>query len=173
MKGWQQELESALDMSLNLKLGKRFEHQPGYQNLYFVGVARKKETRRNYGVADPSQMRQLGCTYSPIATFTVNKLKSDGVIVEIHPPWAAMQKKMKITLKALGAGGVELVVNVAQGKHSTTVKTLHISEDRLLEMKRAEKDEQAQVGNPGEDTFLTCISSAFVALVTKIKENVE
>lgn len=162
------ELKQALDFSLDLELPKPFK---GFPNLAFNAVVRHQQT---FGKDKfkPKEMHELGCINQAIATYTVKSLKKRKVLLEVHPPFKVMESKMSITIRALKAGGVELVANIVQGSHQNAVATLNISEDKLIEMKRGEDNVPMELGNPGEDPFLTCLSSNFLKEITLLKENV-
>merc|ERR1711972_858953 len=104
---------------------------------------------------------------------TVKALKKKKVVVEIiHPDLKVMEAKMNITIRANEAGGVELVANIVQGQQQNSVATLNISEDKLTEMKRGEANIPTKLGNPGEEPFLTCLSSNFLKEIKTLRENV-
>merc|ERR1712190_644790 len=74
------ELNSALKVSLSLKLPKDFKQYP---QLAFNGVFQKQENSTSF---KPSAMHELGCKNLAIATYTVKALKKKKVVVEIiHP----------------------------------------------------------------------------------------
>merc|ERR1712060_993705 len=106
-------------MGLDLELPPPFKK---FSNLAFNHIARQQES--NTTTFRPREMHELGCMNQAIATYSVKVLKKKKVVVEIHPPFKVMESKMSITIRALKAGGVELVA------------TLNVTEDKLTEMKR-------------------------------------
>lgn len=58
-------------------------------------------------------MAEIGCSYIPMATYPVAKLKKMKVLVEVCPPHDAMQKLMEITVKKLDAQAVQITVSIA------------------------------------------------------------
>merc|ERR1711920_803154 len=167
LKTWKNELNQALLVSLDLSLPDSFPNVP---TLAFNLVKRHQATQPHK--FEPKKMHELGCINQAIATCTVKTLKKKKVLLEIHPPFKVMESKMSITIRALKAGGVELVANIVQGSHQNAVATLNISEDELTEMKRGDANVPMPLGNPGEEPFLTCLSSNFLKEITHLKENV-
>jgi len=166
---WKIQLEDALGFSLDLKLPKTFEKQRDYPSFKFVQVARHMEKKRDF---DPKKMQQLGCQFAPIATYTVKQLKKMNVLVELHPPFASLAKNLQVTIRAPTSGGVEMAMNVVHGTNKNNMKTVNLTEEKLQEMTKAEKNEATVITGPtaGEAPIMTCNSSNFVRLITKLKE---
>merc|ERR1711933_351913 len=104
----------------------------------------------------------------------MTELRRMNVIVQVHPQFVIMERSMRVTFTALPKGGVELVVGVVKPKGSwfargdsemNAVKKLIVSEEKLTEMRQAQKGEEVALGNPDEEAFLTCVSSKFCDLI--------
>merc|ERR1712008_260559 len=67
---WQIEMDVALRASLSVRTVKLPEKVDYMTNsLYFTGVGKKLKERHEIGVADPTVMRDIGCSYTPIETY--------------------------------------------------------------------------------------------------------
>lgn len=115
-------------------------------------------------------MAEIGCSYIPMATYPVAKLKKMKVLVEVCPPHSAMQKMMEMTFKKLDAQAVEITVCIAQGGNKNVIKTMTLDHAKLNQLRAAQSDEIAEFGQPGEPPFMTCNASNFVSLLTKIEK---
>eukprot|EP00913_Durusdinium_trenchii_P030328 g28410.t1 len=105
-------------------------------------------------------MAEIGCSYIPMATYPVAKLKKMKVLVEM----------MEITFKKLDAQAVEITVSVAQGSNKNVIKKITLEPAKLKQLRAAKNDEIAEFGIPGEAPFMTCNASNFVSLLTKIEK---
>lgn len=129
------------------------------------------EAKRAYGL-NPKTMQELNCTILPSAEYPLPKLRKMKVVQEVHKTFASMEKSMRISFRALTEGGVELTVNVIQPgstQNVSAVKSLVVSEEKLAEMRKAEKNERVPLANPGDtEPFLVVLSSNFCTLVTDL-----
>eukprot|EP00927_Polykrikos_kofoidii_P053823 TRINITY_DN48378_c0_g1_i1.p1 TRINITY_DN48378_c0_g1~~TRINITY_DN48378_c0_g1_i1.p1 ORF type:complete len:1757 (+),score=306.71 TRINITY_DN48378_c0_g1_i1:152-5422(+) len=135
----------------------------------FVSVKQHLEKKRS-STLDPTEMQSLKCSNNPVKTYSLAKLQNMKVISELHPKFHVLEKHIQITFRGLTEGGVEMVVTVVQGVHQNAVKTLLVSEAKLMEMRRSEKAEKFALGQLGEDPFLYCISANFVKLVAELSQ---
>jgi alpha-tubulin suppressor-like RCC1 family protein len=177
LKAMLEEYKQMHDFSLDLKLPQEyFEQEENLSTpLKFTKVSATMESQRALTL-NPKHMQALGVSILPVETHPLPNLKKQGIIVDVHPQFAFMEKRMKVTFRALTEGGVELVVNVMQpsgrwkskaGKDNTNaVKTLVVSKEKIAEMRRAEKTLTVELANPEEDWFLKCTSSKFCEFIT-------
>lgn len=167
---YEKELQQSLNFSLELELPAKYKLHAGARPLKFLAISQTLKAR----MLNPKTMQDIGCTTIPIRTYPMKKLKKEGVITEVHPPYAVMEQKMKVTFRALKTGGVELVVSVATGASQNCIKTLVITEDKLQEMMQAGKDELVPLKNKEDQKpFFTAVCSKFVNLVTNLSTNRE
>lgn len=157
------ELKQALDRSMDFDMPQFLKNQSG---LYFVKIAESMT-----GLKDAKQLRELGCSSTPMATYSVPDLKKKKVLDSVNPKFAEMQKNMKITFRVVASGGVDMAVNIVTGGVQNNVKQLSVSEETLQEMKRADKSHKVELRNNNEDVFLTVMALKFVDLVSDLSKS--
>ncbi|CAK9110743.1 Ultraviolet-B receptor UVR8 (Protein UV-B RESISTANCE 8) (RCC1 domain-containing protein UVR8) [Durusdinium trenchii] len=164
------ELKDAVDFSLSMKLPQTLQqacHDFGVTSSFQI-IQKKMEFVPT--LMATKDMAEIGCSYIPMATYPVAKLKKMKVLVEVCPPHNALQKMMEITFKKLDAQAVEITVSVAQGSNKNVIKKITLEPAKLKQLRAAKNDEIAEFGIPGEAPFMTCNASNFVSLLTKIEK---
>eukprot|EP00440_Ansanella_granifera_P049037 gb/GFBE01053129.1/.p1 GENE.gb/GFBE01053129.1/~~gb/GFBE01053129.1/.p1 ORF type:complete len:1725 (+),score=342.08 gb/GFBE01053129.1/:1-5175(+) len=166
------QLKQAISVSLDLRLPKKLEKEMKSHNKipHFVSINKKMEENSQFKA---KEMAELGCSYVPMATYSVSKLKKMKVVVDIHPPYTAMQKMMDITIRRLDGDSAELVASVSQGSRQNIVKRMTLDKSKMHELKNAKQSDQSEIGNPGEAPFLTCLSSNFMSLIVKLEKGTD
>jgi len=169
---WKAELEMALDKSRELLLPEPFNKAAGMTQLKFESlkaVASKK-------LFDAEKTKALKLTFTPRQNYTLKNLEKKGVVTEVFPPFdhSEMKNSMNITFRASPSsadGGIELVVTIVKKGSATTLKTIHVTNSAMSEMKTAEKGAKTSLGNPGEDPFLSVQVTKFTELVTQLGQS--
>jgi len=164
------ELKDAVGFSLSMKLPQRMSKACNDAGVTSSFQLIQKKMEFVPTIMTTKDMADIGCSYIPMATYPVAKLKKMKVLVEVCPPLSAMQKMMEITLKKLDAQAVEISVSIAQGGNKNIIKKVTLDPAKLNQLRAAKSDEIAEFGQPGESPFMTCNASNFVSLLTKIEK---
>lgn len=157
------EVKQCLNFSMDLALPESMVQKAGDANvsLKFVEINRKIVRNRSF---DPKQMPE-GCSFAPTATYMFPKLKKEKVAVSVPAlPDSGMQKNLQFTFRCTSAGGVEVIVNMVQGKAESTIKQFYIKPEELQEMKRAGPKDEVTLA----EGFIVCVSSNLCTLLNKL-----
>eukprot|EP00931_Biecheleriopsis_adriatica_P060509 TRINITY_DN36354_c0_g1_i1.p1 TRINITY_DN36354_c0_g1~~TRINITY_DN36354_c0_g1_i1.p1 ORF type:complete len:1720 (+),score=309.26 TRINITY_DN36354_c0_g1_i1:45-5204(+) len=164
------ELAQANQKSLDLVLPKKIQSvmtRHGHTPMFNIF---QKRIDQSAGLSTKA-MADLGCSYVPMATYPVAKLKKMKVLVDIHPPFTTMQKIMEITIRKLDKDSAEVVASVTQGGTQNIVKRMTVPKEKLEELKHANQSDVAELCNPGETSpFLTLWSLNFISLLGNLEK---
>lgn len=171
--------------SLDLQLPKQYLKKEqegmlkgGARGLKFSVISKEMVQKRALAL-NPKDMNDLGCLTLPVETRSLKELMKQNIVCEVHQSFHVMQKRMRITFRALSEGGVEIVINVlqptaglrrAQSANMNAVKTLTVSKEKLMEMRRAEEGVKVALGNDGEEAFIWVVCSKFCELITNMNK---
>ncbi|CAJ1397561.1 unnamed protein product [Effrenium voratum] len=161
------ELKGAVEFSLALKLPNTLSKACSVYGTTpsFTNIQKKVESVPS--LIPAKDIADIGCSYIPMATFSIAQLKKQKVLVEVCPPFSAMQKMMEITFKKQDEQAVEITASVAQGGNKNIVKKILLEPSKLNELRAAKSDATADFGEPA---FMVCNSVNLIGLLTKIEK---
>jgi len=68
-------------------------------------------------------------------------------------------------------GGLQLQITSVKKNNITNIKTIHVDDSTIADMKAAEKGTCVPIGNPGEEAFLEVEVSKFVELCVQLSQS--
>lgn len=166
-----QQLAAMTRFSMDLQLPEKFVEQSAAHSssLKFNEVNARIRKLRSF---DPAAMPE-GCSYSPSAQYMFTKLQKDKCFVSCDAVAKEMLKKLQFTFRCTANGGVDVIVNIVQGKALNQVSRFKITADDVQAMKRMEKGIETTIGDgfgPGGGPFAVVIANKLTELLTALSK---
>eukprot|EP00746_Dinoflagellata_sp_MGD_P127786 gnl/MRDRNA2_/MRDRNA2_62284_c0_seq1.p1 gnl/MRDRNA2_/MRDRNA2_62284_c0~~gnl/MRDRNA2_/MRDRNA2_62284_c0_seq1.p1 ORF type:complete len:1029 (+),score=232.41 gnl/MRDRNA2_/MRDRNA2_62284_c0_seq1:461-3088(+) len=165
------QLHSMTRFSMDLQLPETLVERSQHANasLKFTEVNAKIRKLRSF---DPASMPE-GCSYAPSAAYMFSKLKKDKTLISCEAVAPEMLKKLQFTFRSTASGGVDVIVNIVQGKALNQVSRFKISAEEIQQMKRMEKGAESTIGaghGPGGGPFAVVVANKLTDLITALSK---
>eukprot|EP00927_Polykrikos_kofoidii_P039426 TRINITY_DN33816_c0_g1_i1.p1 TRINITY_DN33816_c0_g1~~TRINITY_DN33816_c0_g1_i1.p1 ORF type:complete len:1306 (-),score=176.43 TRINITY_DN33816_c0_g1_i1:227-4144(-) len=156
-------LKNALAQSRTLLIPKQFRDagETNVSELIFVSTMKRIEKLKEFG-----REELAGCSFSPMRVVSLSALMQQRVIVG-EPNIQAKPLDVLLTI-VIANSGADVMVGVKREKIVHTVKRFHISEARLRELRRREKDATVLLPFDEEPFLFKCSASKLEKLISNL-----